>query len=143
MNEAAFLNPLKTYFAAFAERDPVHRADLLSQCLTPDAEIWGPKRVFAGYVEISEKIAGFHQNWPGCCLVLASGVNSFKNAALIGNAIVGADDTVRASGQSVVELANDGRICRVLAFWEPLPSLPASWPESLAVPVRRSNPGAT
>ena len=56
MEDSAFLEPLKVYFEAFAEYDPVRRAALLAQCLTVDSEIWGPKRVFAGYIEISEKI---------------------------------------------------------------------------------------
>ena len=138
MEASAFLEPLKPYFEAFAERDPIRRVELLAQCLTPDAEIWGPNRLFAGYVEISGKIEAFHKNWPGCRLVLASGLNSFKNAARFANAIVGADDTVLASGHTVVELAPDGRIRRVLPFWEALPPLPDSWPRQFASgqPVR-------
>lgn len=138
MEASAFLDRLQPYFAAFAERDPVRRREFLAQGLTPDAQIWGPNRVFAGYVEISEKIEGFHKNWPGCRLVLATGVNSFKSAARIGNAIVGADGSVLVDGHSVVELAQDGRICRVVAFWEALPPLPESWPEHLSVPAKRN-----
>ena len=93
-------------------------------------------------VVISEKIDGFHKNWPACRLVLATGLNSFANAARFGNAIVGPDDSVRASGHAVVELGHDGRIWRVIPFWEALPSLPESWPANLGVPVQRSNPSA-
>lgn len=142
MEAFAFLDPLQPYFAAFAELDPVRRREFLAQGLTPDAQIWGPNRVFAGYVEISEKIEGFHKNWPGCRLVLATGVNSFKNAARIGNAIVGADGSVLVDGHSVVELAQDGRICRVVAFWEALPPLPESWPEHLGVPAKPNDSSA-
>ena len=142
MELSAFLDPLQPYLEAFAERDPVRRAELLARGLTPDAEIWGPKRVFKGYVEISEKIDGFHKNWPGCRLVLATGLNSFANAARFGSAILGPDDSVRASGHAVVELGHDGRIWRVIPFWQALPSLPESWPEHLGVPVQRSNPSA-
>ena len=52
--------------------------------------------MFTGYEQISEKIAGFHRNWPGCRLVLAAGVNIFLNSARIGGVIVGPDDAVRA-----------------------------------------------
>jgi len=90
MEASAFLEPLQPYLEAFAEIDPGRRAELLARGLTPDAEIWGPKRVFRGYAEISEKIDGFHKNWPGCRLVLASGLNSFHMAARFGNAIVNA-----------------------------------------------------
>ena len=131
MEASAFLEPLAIYLEAFAEHDPVARAALLARCLTADAEIWGPKRVFAGYEEISEKIAGFHLNWPGCRLVLASGIDTFRNMGRFGNAIVGPDGAVVASGQTVVELAQDGRISRVLPFWEALPPIPESWPRHL------------
>ena len=100
--------------------------------MTPDAQIWGPRRVFAGYPEISEKIEGFHKNWPECRLVLETGLNTFLNAARLGAAIIGNDGAVLASGQAVIELADDGRIQRVIPFWEPLPSLPADWPAHLA-----------
>ena len=128
-----FLAPLGPYLEAFAEADQTTRAGLLSQCMTPDAQIWGPKRVFSGYAEISEKIDGFHRNWPGCRLVVIGGINSFNNAARIGSAIVGVDGSVLATGESIIELAQDGRICRVLPFWEAPLSLPESWPRHLAV----------
>ena len=136
MEESALLAPLATYLEAFAEYDPVRRGELLARCLTADAEIWGPKCVFAGYAAISEKIAGFHKNWPGCRLVLATGFNTFGNVARFGGAIVGPDGSVSASGQSVIELAEDGRIYRVIPFWDALPPIPESWPQHLAVPAQ-------
>ena len=138
---AAFLVPLQVYLEAFAEAQPAHRVELLARCMSPNAEIWGPKRVFAGYEQISEKIAGFHANWPGCRLVLTSGPNCFLNVARFGKAIVGPDGDALASGHSMMELAEDGRISRVIPFWESLPPLPASWPEHLA--VRQSDPTRT
>ena len=93
---STFLESLRPYLEAFAERDPVRRAELLARSLTPNAEIWEPKRVFTGYAEISEKIDGFHKNWPDCRLVLTSGVNHFKNAGHFGKAIVAADGRARA-----------------------------------------------
>ena len=142
MEAADFLVPLKPYLEAFAEHDPVHRIELLTLAMTPDAEIWGPKRVFAGYAEISEKIEGFHRNWPGCRLVLASGIDTFNNAGRFAGAIVGADGQALASGQPVMELAQDGRIRRVLPFWEALPPLPETWPSRLALPAQGSGPSA-
>jgi mannose-6-phosphate isomerase-like protein (cupin superfamily) len=100
--------------------------------MTPDAEIWGPKRLFAGYQQISEKIEAFHAHWPDCRLVLASGLNTFQNAARLGSAIIDADGAVLTSGHAVIELADDGRISRVLPFWDPLPALPAEWPEQFS-----------
>lgn len=135
MDDLQFLSALKPYYEAFAEHDESRRLQLLGAALTPDAEIWGPKRVFAGYEQISEKIAGFHQNWPGCRLVLASGLNIFLNIARLCGAIVGPDGEVRARGDALFELAPDGRIQRVIPFWEELPPLPASWPRKLAVPT--------
>ena len=139
---SAFLEPLAVYFEAFAEHDSVRRGELLVRCLTAGAEIWGPKRVFAGYTAISEKIAGFHKNWPGCRLALASGLNTFGNLARFGNAIVRTDGSAVTTGHSIIELAQDGRINRVLPFWEALPPIPASWPRHLAHPVQREDSNA-
>lgn len=128
MDEASFLRALEPYYDAFAERDRQKRLRLLAAAMTPDAEIWGPGRVFAGYEQISEKIDGFHRNWPQCRLVLTTALNIFLNSARLGGAIVGPADDIRAEGQAVVELAADGRINRVIPFWEALSALPVAWP---------------
>lgn len=140
MDLDAFLRPLVPYYEAFAARDRTRRFELLAASMTPDAEIWGPQRVFAGYQEISDKIEGFHRNWPDCRLVLASGLNTFLNAARLSGAIVGSGGAVLALGEAVIELADDGRIRRVIPFWEPLPSLPAGWPAHVAVDTHQAAP---
>ena len=139
MDESQFLSVLKPYYEAFGEQEESNRLRLLRAAMTPEAEIWGPKRVFAGYEQISEKIVGFHRNWPGCRLVLDTGLNIFLNSARIGGVIMGPDEAVRARGEALVELAPDGRIQRVIPFWEALPPLPASWPRELAGPARQGN----
>ena len=132
MDASSFFRPLKPYLDAFVERDPAARLALLEQGLTPNAEICGPTRVFAGYAEISEKINGFHKNWAGCRLVVTSGIVCFSNAGHFAKAIVSEDGSVLASGHSVVELAADGRIDRVLALWGPQPPIPDDWPANLS-----------
>ena len=142
MEASAFFLALKPYLDAFVEQDSARRLVLLEQGLIPNAEIWGPKRVFTGYAEVSEKIAGFHENWPNCRLVLASGIVCFNNAGHFANAIVDSHGSVLTSGYSVVELAQDGRISRVLAFWGPQPPLPESWPTHHSVPDLRGGSSA-
>lgn len=122
---------LKVYFTAFAEQDRSQRLVLLAQCLTEEAEIWGPERVFKGYESISEKIEGFQARMPGARLVLASGINIFLNNARFAVAIVGANRSIAAQGEAVTVFAEDGRIFRVLPFWEALPPIPDSWPVHL------------
>ena len=136
MNTAKLLKVLEVYFEAFAEYDPIRRGELLAQCLTPDCAIWGHSHVYAGYVAISEKIAGFHTNFPDCRLVLASGLMTFDNIVRSANAIVRRDGSVVARGESVSEISADGRLCRIVPLWETnLPPLPESWPAHLAVQV--------
>ena len=134
MNNSALLEVLEVYFEAFAERDPIRRGELLAQCLTPDCAIWGHSHLFAGYVAISEKIAGFHINFPDCRLVLASGLMTFDNIVRSANAIVRRDGSVVARGETVSEIAPDGRLCRIVPLWETdLPLIPDYWPAHLAV----------
>ena len=132
MDTQRFLAALMPYHEAFAETDRSRRLALLALAMTPSAEIWGPKRVFVGYEQISAKIEGFHQNWPQCRLVLTSGLNVFQNAARLGGAIIGPHGAILASGQAVIELADDGRIQRVIPFWETLPPIPPEWPSHFA-----------
>jgi len=134
MNSPTLLATLEVYFEAFAERDSGRRGELLSRCFTERGEIWGPNQLFAGHAAISEKIARFHDNWPGCRLVLATGVTTFSNFMRFGNAIVGVDGSVLATGETIIELAPNGRMSRVVPFWEAaLPLLPDTWPKHLAV----------
>ena len=131
MERAVIEEMLKVYFTAFAAEDRHRRIDLLAQCLTEEAEIWGPQKVFKGDESISEKIEGFHARMPGARLVLASGINIFCNTARFAISIVGADGAVIAKGEAVNEFSEDGRIFRVLPFWEALPPVPESWPGHL------------
>ena len=139
MDESKFLSALKPYYEAFAQHDQSARLLLLQRAMTPDAEIWGPLRVFAGYQQISEKIAGFHQNSPGCRLVLATGLNIFLNSARIGCVILGSKGEIRARGEALIELAPDGRIQRVIPFWEALPALPTAWPSEFTISSQGTN----
>ncbi len=132
MDHSKFEATLTIYFAAFAEKDQSRRLSLLSHCLTEDAEIWGPQKLFKGYESISEKIEGFHERMPGARLVLTSGLYVFQNVARFAVAIIGADGSVIAKGDAVNEFAEDGRIFRVLPFWDALPPLPETWPVQLA-----------
>jgi hypothetical protein len=123
---------LVDFYAAFAETDHARRAGMLARCMTPDAEITWPGDGFKGYAEISRKIDGFHERWAGCRLVLASGWNAYRNVVRVAGAIVDAQGLALAESHSVFELAADGRIAKVWPFWEPLPALPASWPDALS-----------
>src|SRR5690242_958258 len=87
-NTSAVLEVLKIYMEAFAEHEAARREQMLTRCLTADAEIWGHSHVFAGYVAISEKITGFHRNFPDCRLTLASGLFAFENIVRFATAII-------------------------------------------------------
>lgn len=142
-SSSALLEMLAIFYEAFAEHDTERRVRMLGRCLTPDAAIWGHSHVFSGYAAISEKITGFHNNFPDCRLVLASGPYVFENIVRLSGAIVGPDGSVIARSETVMEIANDGRIHRVVPLWEmELPPLPDGWPEHLAVPTVPHAPDA-
>lgn len=130
----AFLATLALYLEAFAERDAGRRVALLERCFMPDGRIWGPDRMFTGYDDISSKIATFHANWPGCRLVLASGLAGFEDVVRLANALVGAEGGVVARGETTIAVAADGRFRDVVPMWAmTLPPIPASWPAHLRV----------
>jgi hypothetical protein len=67
-------------------------------------------------------------------LVLASGIMTFDNIVRFANAIVRRNGWVVARGETVSEIAPDGRLCRIVPFWETdLPPVPDSWPVHLGV----------
>ena len=132
MHTGIFEVSLTRYFEAFALRERGALMAALADCMSDDAEIWGPQRLFKGHEAIAEKIEGFHGRMPGARLVLASGLNIFLHIARFKVAIVNDDGSLRSQGETVVELASDGRIQRVFPFWEPAPPLPAHWPAHLA-----------
>lgn len=127
MEAAAFLRVLEPYHAAFVERGLPRRLELLRQALAPTAQICGPSTVYTGHEAISGKIDGFQRNWPDCSLAMRAAPIVFGAAAHFPMALVGPDRAVRVEGHAVVELAPDGRIQRVLAFWGDHPPLPAGW----------------
>jgi len=123
---------LQDYYRAFAEHDAAARRTLLERCMTEDAEIWGPQRVFRGYDGIAKKIEGFHQGRPGQRLVLASGMHEFLDTVRVRGALVDAAGQTVALGEALFEFAADGRIARVFPMWESLPpEAPAHWPRGL------------
>jgi hypothetical protein len=98
----AFLAVLEIYFEAFAEDDPGRRRELLARCMTEDGEIWGPNLRFTGYDAILGEDRAFHRNWPGCRLVLASGLTPFADFARFWRR-VRQHGSVVARGESIVE----------------------------------------
>ena len=128
MDEFQFLSALKPYYEAFAEHDETQRLQLLRAAMTPDAEIWGPKRVFAGYEQISEKIAGFHQNWPGCRLVLST-----VHACVAPSSV----RMAKCSPEAMRSLNWPRTAASSVSspFWEAPPPIPAAWPRTLAAPA--------
>ena len=123
---------LQDFYRAFAEPESPARRALIARCLTEDAEIWGPQRLFKGHHDVAEKIDGFHQRRPGQRLVLASGMHAFLNTVRVRGALVDAAGETVALGESLFEFAPDGRIARVFPMWESLPPAPpAHWPRAI------------
>lgn len=135
LDSEAFFRVLQPYHAAFVDPVLESRLALLRAALTPSAQICGPSTIFTGYDAISEKITAFQRNWPACSLALLASPLVFDRAAHFPMAIVDPGGAVRASGNAVVELASDGRIQRVMAFWGQHQPLPASWPWRLVSPA--------
>jgi len=131
IEQSAFLKVLEPYMRAFTERDVVRRQDLLRESMTETAEIYGPKVPFTGYEQISVKIDWFQTSWPECRLVMASGLNVYHDSARFACAIVNSDGELKAQGHAVVQLSSDGRVAKVLPYWDTLPPVPGGWPLEL------------
>jgi SnoaL-like domain len=113
---------LDDYFAAWNEPQTAQRRTLLQRSLTADVElvhpIWGRSHGIDARVA---HIDNYQSALPDTTVVLASGLDSHNDLVRYGWDIVDQDGHRVMEGIDVVELADDGRLKRILLFHGQLP----------------------
>jgi SAM-dependent methyltransferase len=115
---------LRAYGAVWSERDPAARMALLEQCLVEDAEVIDPDYRLCGRQAVSDDVERFHRETPSFRAALKSGFDAHDGWVRFAVAVLDGDGKVVREGLDVVELADDGRIARVITFWGDLPPVP-------------------
>jgi hypothetical protein len=111
------LEVVNAYDRAWREADPGERRRLLEQSLTETAELISPQGRWAGRDAIAEWIGDFAERMPGATVKVTTGVDEHHGFARYGWVIAASDGSTAAEGIDVCELADDGRLRRIVMFF--------------------------
>jgi hypothetical protein len=114
----------ETYLALWNTTDEAQCREIADQSLTEDVVVEYPSFQAYGRAEVVATATRFHQDNPGAQIVLISGAEGHHGWARGAWRVVSADGTARGEGQTMLELADDGRIRRAIGFRNPLPKRP-------------------
>ncbi|HET6583513.1 MAG TPA: nuclear transport factor 2 family protein [Nannocystaceae bacterium] len=109
---------LQAYLDAWNEPDAAMRQALLAEAVTEDVHYTDPTVDAEGLDALDSAIAGFQESFAGSTLVAASGLDAYGAERRYAWAIEDADGNVTFSGIDVARVADDGRLVRVVGFFD-------------------------
>jgi hypothetical protein len=112
---------VKRYVAAWRELDEEKRRRLLDQVWADDGTYTDPIQHTEGREALNRMIALYQQRRPGTQVVQTSGVDHHHNKIRFNWALLDADGSTLIAGVDFGELAEDGRLRRIVGFFGPLP----------------------
>ena len=115
----------ETYGAAWNETDEARRRALLEKAWADDGHYTDPQSDAKGRDELVALIGGFQQMMPGSRLASTSAVDEHHGHLRFTWKIAGADGKTVMEGIDFGELADDGRLKRIVGFFGPPPASPA------------------
>jgi len=110
------------YAAAWNEPDEDARRALLERSWTDDGVYVDPTGRAEGRAALVGHIGGFHVRMPGSRIEMASGVDEHDGLLRFAWQMVGPDGVAALEGTDFGELAEDGRLQRIVGFFGPLPA---------------------
>jgi SnoaL-like domain len=113
-----------TYGASWNEPDAQRRAALLEQAWADDGVYLDPTARAEGREALVEHIGGFQVAMPGHTIDMTSGVDVHGDVFRFAWVMRTADGDV-LEGMDYGELADDGRISRIVGFFGPFPDASA------------------
>ncbi|MGE3864860.1 MAG: nuclear transport factor 2 family protein [Burkholderiaceae bacterium] len=109
-----------TYCQAWSESDPQVRRQLLARIWAADATYTDPTVHAANGDELLTHITGLLTQWPGARIERVSAVDAHHGCLRFSWRLTMADGNALPDGLDFVDLADDGRIRRVVGFFGPL-----------------------
>lgn len=116
--DAPISAPLQAYLDAWNEPDPAVRLDLLTQAMSDDATYIDPTATVEGRPQLVDHIGLYQQRAAGTELVLTAGPDTYDTVMRFSWAIHTLGGDVVGTGLDVVDLADDGRLSRVVGFFD-------------------------
>jgi hypothetical protein len=111
---------ITTYGAAWNEPDAARRAELLEEAWATDGAYLDPTGHAEGRDALVAHIGGFQEMMPGHTIDMTSGVDEHDGVFRFAWVMRNADGDV-LEGMDYGELADDGRISRIVGFFGPIP----------------------
>jgi hypothetical protein len=109
---------LQAYLEAWNEPDAAMRMALLADAVTDDVHYTDPTVDAPGIDALDAAIVGFQDQFAGSTLVATSTPDAYGDQMRYGWAIEDADGNVTFSGIDVAIIAGDGRLLRVVGFFD-------------------------
>jgi len=116
------LTTIDTYLAALNETDAERRTELVAEAWTPDGTYLDPMQEAAGHVGMVELAGGVHAAYPGHTFRRTTEIDGHHDLVRFGWELVGPDGSLTVAGIDVADLAEDGRLRAVRAFFGDLPA---------------------
>jgi hypothetical protein len=112
------------YLAAWNERDPKRRRDLVAQTWIEDGNYIDAHRHGNGHAAIDAMLAATQAQFPGYELKLVSGIEAHNNFVRFSWAAGGTQEApLYIGGTDFATLASDGRIKTVTGFMDAAPAM--------------------
>jgi uncharacterized protein YndB with AHSA1/START domain len=105
------------FFACWAEPDAAKRRAELLAVATEDVAFRDPYSCTSGVDDLNAHIGAARRFMPGVVLERVGEARQCQGTALVEWAVKAGDDSPRAKGTNVFELAPDGRLARVTGIW--------------------------
>jgi hypothetical protein len=107
-----------SYTAAWTERDPARRADLLASAVTDDVRvvIGAGRREIRGRAALEAEIVDFHRRAPPVRVHMTSGVDVQGSLCRFTGVVIGPDGQIGPEASDACECDDSGRIRLVLTF---------------------------
>ena len=114
---------VRAYGAAWASAEEDERRRLLELAWSETGIYQDPTADVVGRKALIQHIAGFQRRMPHSRIVLTSGVQHHHGRVHFTWEITNPDGRVTLEGRDFGELDGDGRLCRIVGFFGPPPSL--------------------
>jgi hypothetical protein len=108
---------VRTYASAWMETDESARRRALQAAWADDGAYCDPTALVEGREALVQHIGGFHAQLPAHRLVVTSGVDEHHGFLRFAWAIQNSDGTLVLEGIDFGELADDGRLRRIVGFF--------------------------
>jgi hypothetical protein len=105
------------YLAAWNERDPARRAQLIERVWAPDGRLIDPPLTGEGHDGINDMAGALQEHYAGHSFRRASTVDAHHDHLRFAWELVGPDGQVALTGLDVGELAADGRLRWITGFF--------------------------